>query len=298
MSSKKAKPTPSSSSRTTPPRGKSTKASETSRRELLAARREADQLRQKRTTLIGAIIAAVLALAVIAVVAVVVVQNQNTKREQAGREAATQIVPPNAVAGNQGILANPATAAGATYTFDLYLDYQCPACKQAETGFGPVWKQLMDEGFVKFQIHAMTFMDDNPSLKNDHSTRVAIGAACADTRGKYWEFHNAAYVRQGEGNLYTETAMDRQIAQDAGLTGADFDAWQTCYQDKSTSQFVRLTDENATKAGVTSTPTILINGKTKQVTGADGKPVEWWQDLPLTTDLATWKKGIEEVANS
>lgn len=289
MSTKKAKPSTSTGRK---------QATEPSRRDRLASQREAEEQRRKRVSVIGGVVAGVLALAIIAIIAVVVVQNQAAKREQREREAATQIAPPHAVGDNEGILVNPDTAGEAQYTFDLYIDYQCPACKQAEAGFGEVWKQLMDDGFVKFQIHTMTFMNDSPNLKNDHSTRVAIGAACADTRGKYWEFHNAAFTRQGEGNLYTEAAMDRQIAEDAGLSGADLDAWQTCYQDKSTSRFVRLTEENASKSGVTSTPTILINGKTRTVIGDEGKEVEWWQDLTFAADAAAWKKGIEEVANA
>ncbi|MGA4669567.1 DsbA family protein [Propionibacteriaceae bacterium Y1923] len=285
MSNKKAKPTSS--------RAK-TKASEASRRERLAAQREAEQKRQRRNTLIGAIVAGVLALAVIAVVAVVVIQNQSAKREQAEREAAAQIAPPNAV-DESAILVNPDTGADAQYTLNLYVDYQCGVCKQTEEIYGETWKALMDEGFLKVEVHTMTFMDDQPSLNNDHSRRVAVGAACADTRGKYWEFHNAAFNRQGEGQLYTDSAMDGQIAQDAGLEGADFDAWKTCYDDNATAQFVDKVNENAGRNGVTSTPTIMVNGKNPQVEG-DGRMTDWWRVLDANTDA--WKKAIEDAANS
>lgn len=283
MSAKKAKPTPSSK-----------KASEPSRRELLAAQREAEQQRQKRTAVIGGIIAGVLALAIIAVVVIVVVQNQASKREQAERESAAQIVPPNAV-GETAILANPATAGDAKYTMNLFVDYQCSVCKQTEAMFGETWKALMDEGFLRVEVHTMTFMDAN--LGNDNSTRVAVGAACADTRGKYWEFHNAAYLRQGEagGESYTDAAMDGGIAEDAGLTGADLDAWKACYNDNATAQFVGKVDENAGRAGVTGTPTLMINGKNPQVQG-EGRMTDWWRVLDPSVD--DWKKAIESAANS
>ena len=300
MSTKKAKPTTSSPGKattnaTTRANAKAgAKASEQSRRDRLAAQREAEQKRQKRVTLVGGIIAAVLALAVIAIVAVVVVQNQNSKREQAELEAASQISPPNGV-DDAAVVANAASAGKATYTLNLYVDYQCGVCKQTEDLFGPVWKTLMDEGFVKMQVHPMTFMDD--VLGNDSSTKVAIAATCADTTGKFWEYHNAAFVNQPEEGLpYPDDVITQTIPQQAGLTGADYDKWKSCYDSKGTAEFVRKTNENAARAGVTGTPTLYVNGnKNPQVEG-DGRMTDWWR--VLDTSPEAWKKAIADAAAS
>lgn len=284
MSTKKAKPT-SASSRT----------QSSSRREQLQARREAEIQRQKRTGLITALVAGVLALAVIAVVTVVVIQNQRTKREAAANEAASQITPPNAV-GKDAILANPDTAATAQYTLNIYMDYQCPICKQSEDRYAGVWKSLADEGFIKLQLHTMTFMDQN--LRNDSSTRVAIGAACSDLTGTYLEFHTAAFKNQPaqEGDDYTEQVVTQTIPQQAGITGADYDTWKKCYDSKATAEFVRMTNENAFKAGVTGTPTIYVNGNKNPQVQTQGGTADWWKVIDPTPEA--WKKAITEAAAS
>lgn len=284
MSTKKAKPT-------TP----SNRAEANSRREQLQARRTAEAQRQKRMGMITALVAGVLALAVILVVGVVVIQNQRTKREAAANESASQITPPNAV-GQDAILANPATAGKAQYTLDIFMDYQCPVCKQSEDIYADVWKKLADEGFVKLQLHTMTFMDEN--LRNDSSTKVAIAAACSDLTGKYLEFHTAAFKNQpsSEGAGYTDQAITKTIPQQAGITGAEYDKWKSCYDSKATAQFVRMTNENAFKAGVTGTPTIHVNGDRNPQVKGDGRMVDWWKVLDPSVDA--WKKAIEDAAKS
>ena len=282
MSTKKAKPTTSTS------------PTASTRRSELQAQRAAAAKRQQRTGRIAAIIAGVLALAVIAVVATVVWQDRQTKREQQANEAASQITPPNAV-GQEAILVNPDTGANAKYTLNMYIDYQCSVCKQSEDLYSSVWKQLMDEGFIKLQIHTMTFMDQN--LQNDSSTKVAIGAGCAATTGKYWEYHDAAFKNQPtEGEPYPDTALTQTIPQQAGITGADYDKWKACYDSKATSQFVRMTNDNAFKKGVTGTPTIHVNGDKNPQVDSSGQPTDWWKVLDPTVDA--WRKAIEEAANS
>ncbi|MGA4508440.1 thioredoxin domain-containing protein [Propionibacteriaceae bacterium G1746] len=269
-------------------------AESATRREQLRAQQEAQAKKQKTARLAMIIVSSVVALAIIAVVATVVIQDQRRKSEQASREASSQITPPNAV-GQEAILALPAKAAEAKYTLNIYMDYQCPICKQSEDLYAPVWTELANEGFVKLQVHTMSFMDGN--LKNDSSTKVAIAAACADTTGRYWEYHGAAFKHQPEteGAGYTDQDITRTIPEQAGITGAEYDKWKSCYDSKATSQFVRLTDENAFKAGVTGTPTIMVNGKNPQVQG-EGRMVDWWKVLDPTTDA--WKKAIESAANS
>lgn len=286
MSAKKAT---SSTKRTT---GATSSAS---RRDVLREQ-QAAQARKKRTGRILAIVAGVLALAIIAVVAVVVIQDQRTKREAERLQSGQQLTPPNAV-GTDAILVNPEQGKNAKYTLNLYVDYQCPVCKQAEGLYGNVWKQLADEGFIKLQIHTMTFMSQN--LKNDDSVQLAVGAACADLRGKYWEFHNTAYEFQPEKETqagYDETDIEKTIAQKAGIAGADYDQWKRCLDGNQTATFVTAVDENASKSGVTGTPTLKVNGKNPQVPGDNGNQTDWWK--VLDPDVNAWKAAIEKAANS
>ncbi|MCT1459180.1 DsbA family protein [Aestuariimicrobium sp. p3-SID1156] len=271
-----------------------------SRREALR-QQQAAQARSQRNSRIMMIVAGIVALAILAVVGTVIWQDQAAKRERERLEAGSQITPPNAAdkEGVGGITVNPKTADKAKYTMDLFIDYQCPYCAETEKAYGAVWKELADEGFIKLRVHTMTFMDEK--TKTDHSTQLAIGAACADTRGKYWQFHTAAFNNQNATMpLYTDEVTQKTVPQEAGLTGADLDAWKKCFENKSTATFVRLVDEQSGKQGVTGTPTLKINGKNPQIKDADGKDVAWWTELDPNTQATTadWKKLIEKHAKA
>lgn len=266
------------------------KQSTASRREALRAQQEA-AAKQKRTRRVMALIAAVLALAVIAVVGVVVWQDQKKKREIARNEAQVQITPPNAV-DTTGILVNP-EAKDAKYTLSVYVDYQCSACASVEKDYGPVWKKLADEGFVKLQINTKTFLQPK---YGDYSEPLAIGAACADTVGKYWDFHSNVFPFQGQSiPLYSDRDVEKTIPDRAGIIGKDYDRWKTCFDNKQTAKFVREVQNNAERARITATPSITINGKNPQVdANTESGKTDWWRTLD--PDVEQWKAAIEKHA--
>jgi len=291
MSHEKAKPGPKKPQTKPLPKGTGTSrsAKARSRREELRVQQEAERARKKRQSIAMAIVCGILAVAIITVVTVVVVQDQRAKREQAAREAKAQITPPNAD-GTRAIVAGR-KAKDATYTLDIYSDYQCPACKQAEDRYGKVWDQLVKDPDVTVRVHTMTFLDRN--LHNDSSSRMAIAAACADTVGKYWAYHQATFAHQPahEGDGYSEELRMKTIPEQAGITGADHTRWKNCVDTNATARFTRTVDDNAAKSGVTSSPTIKINGKNPSV-GEGQEQMPWWASLDATPEA--WKKGFEK----
>ena len=282
MSSKKAKR----------PNASTSKASASENRREALRNQQAVQARQKRNARILAIVAGVIALAIVAVVGIVAWQDWKTKKEQREREANVQMAPPNAFEKNKGIVVNP-EAKDAKYKLDVYIDYQCPYCADTDKALAPAWKELMADGTVQMRVHTMTFM--NAQARSTHSTDLAIGAACADTVGKYYEFHNAAFENQQKTiPLYSDEMVKKTIPDQAGITGADRDKWQSCFDNKSTSQFVREVEENAGKDGVTGTPTIKVNGKNPKVKNDKGEEVAWWANIDTTKEA--WEKGMADAA--
>ena len=224
-----------------------------SRREALRRQQEA-QARAKRNSrivLIGAIIAG---LVLVAVFGTVLFQGMS-----AGQSTST---PPNATQAKDGIVVNPGKAKQGAPVVTLYLDYQCPVCKQFEETFGGVLNDMAGKGEIELQYHTMTFLDLN--LRNDSSKRAGIAAACADIAGKYPDYHNTVFANQPlrEGDGYTTTQLRSEFASSAGIVGDKLTAFQQCYDSKATSGFVDGTNELASKAGVTATPTLRVNGKT------------------------------------
>ncbi len=228
------------------------------RREQLRLKQEAEA-RQQRTMRIIGIAAALLALVVVAVVGVVLVQNNRNKVEA----ASAQGTPVNANADKSGIVVNPGKAKSGTPVVTVYLDYQCPICKQAETTVGPALEALAEKGDISLEYRTMKFMDTN--LSNTASTRAAVAAACSDNQGVYAKYHDEIYANQAQQEVqgsegYSDKLLKETIPAAVGLTGEKLTSFQQCYDAQATLDFVKGTDDKAGAAGVTSTPTFKVNG--------------------------------------
>ena len=198
-----------------------------SRREALRRQQEA-QARAKRLQRIILVAAIVLGLVVIGVVGTIVV--------------------------------NPGTFKDGVPKVEVFLDYQCPVCKQFETQFGTTLDDMATKGEIQLIYRTMTFLDNK--LRNDSSLKAGIAAACADNAGAYSAYHNAIFAGQptNEGTGYTTQQLRVDFAGTAGITGDKLTGFQQCYDSRTTQSFVEGTNEKAAADGVNSTPTIMVNG--------------------------------------
>jgi len=203
---------------------------------------------------IGAVVAAVLIVGVV----VAIVIGTSAKSSTAGGASA---LPVGAVSSDGGgIFANASTAKSNAPTIDLYEDFQCPTCGALEKAMGPTFASMSNAGDIKLVVHTLSFLDDN--LKNDSSKRSANAAACASDAGKFLGYHALVFAAQPaqEGAGYTDAQLT-QFASGAGITGAALTTWQQCTSSGQHDQYVVDTQTNAEKAGVSSTPTLKLNGK-------------------------------------
>jgi protein-disulfide isomerase len=201
---------------------------------------------------IGAVIAVLVVLAV--VVAIVIGNNSKSGSSTA------QSVPAGVVGGTGGgILVDPAAKANVP-TLDVYVDFQCPVCGRFEKQFGPALTELAKTGAVKYVVHMMTFLDTN--LGNDSSKRATNAAACAADAGKFGQYHSAVFAAQPvkEGDGYTDAQLT-EFAKTAGITGPALTTWQKCTDSGQHAQYVTDVADASGKAGVTGTPTVMLNGK-------------------------------------
>ena len=227
-----------------------------SRREALRRQQEA-QARAKRLQRIILVAAIVLGLVVIGVVGTIVVSQLNKGGTAAGTNSS---VPVNATSGASGIVVNPGTFKDGVPKVEVFLDYQCPVCKQFETQFGTTLDDMATKGEIQLIYRTMTFLDNN--LRNDSSLKAGIAAACADNAGAYSAYHNAIFAGQptNEGTGYTTQQLRVDFAGTAGITGDKLTGFQQCYDSRTTQSFVEGTNEKAAADGVNSTPTIMVNG--------------------------------------
>lgn len=197
-------------------------------------------------------------LAVAAIVTGIVIGTRNSAPSSAS-------YPAGATSDNGGIVVNADKAKAGAPTLDIYEDFQCPACKQAEEIYGETITKLADAGTVRVVYHMRNFLEDNPGFTSQgatSSTRTANAAACAADAGRFLPFHDAVYAGQpaSEGTGYSDAEIEG-FAQTAGISGGALDTWKSCVKDKRYVDYVKRVDEATAKAGYTTTPTYVVAGK-------------------------------------
>ncbi len=223
---------------------------------------QAAAAKQQRLNRIIGVGAGILVVVLIAVFIGVLVQNQ---AHQAANNSSA-ITPPDATADGKAVVISPGVAQQGAPVVELFFDYQCPVCKQFEGYYGDALTSLAASGDIELHYRTMNFLDTN--LGNDASMRAAIAATCADTVGKYSEFHNEIYVEQpeNEGDGYDDTVLRDSIPATVGITGADLTTFQACYDNQATKAFVTtmgdlgVQDMQSVNSRV-ATPTVFVNGK-------------------------------------
>jgi len=222
-------------------------------RERLAARRAAEaaaraRAERRRRAVLGGVIAAL--AVVIALIVVVVVQTQRTI------PSAGAAVPANTVDGT----AVAVGSADAPVTVDLYEDFQCPNCKALEDSTGSTIDDLVAAGTVQVRYHGMAFLDTDAN--DDYSTRALNAAAVVATAAgtdAYATFHDLLFVHQpDEGG---SGLTDDQLIDYAGQAGASGATVESGIRDLGYGDWVAQAEDQASKDGVTATPTVFVAGE-------------------------------------
>ncbi len=137
--------------------------------------------------------------------------------------------------------------ADAPVTIIEFSDFQCPYCAQWHQ---QVYQQLMAAypGQIRFVYR------DYPLPNHTEAQPAAEAAECAGDQGAYWKFHDVLFGRQyGFGRSAYE-----QYATDLGL---DLTAFTQCLDSRRYQGEVEADAVDAAKAGISSTPSFVINGR-------------------------------------
>ncbi len=215
------------------------------------ARARAQAQRRRRQVVAGAVTALVV---IAALVVVFVVQ---TSRTATSSHAAK---PAHTVSNGQVVEVGQASA---PTTIDLYFDYQCPNCKMFEDQNGAKLDSLIAGGQAKVRYHGMAFL--NTAANNQYSTRALNAAAAvvnAAGTDAFQKFHDLLYKNQpAEGG---SGLSDQQLISYASQAGAKGSTVSKQITDQAYGDWVKQVTDQASKDGVTGTPTVLVNGKQVQ----------------------------------
>jgi protein-disulfide isomerase len=186
---------------------------------------------------------------------------------QSSRDTTGQVATPPA--GVVDDYALPRGDADAPVTVTIYEDFMCPFCGQFEAASRSVLARHVDAGDVRVEYRVLSFLD-RASNGTDYSTRSmsALGAVL-DAAGPEaaLAFHDLLFENQPEEG--TDGLSDDELIDLAVEAGATRDQVTAPIEQRKFEQWVRNATDAANKAGVSSTPTVLVDDRQLEATTID-----------------------------
>jgi protein-disulfide isomerase len=139
----------------------------------------------------------------------------------------------------------------AVVTVEEFADFQCPPCGAVA---GLMYNLEQD-----FPGKLRLLFRQYPLDMHKHARLAALGAEAAGLQGKFWEMHKQLFTKQHE---WSKTEDFRPVLIDyAKSIGLDAARFTKDLESEQTQARLKLDRERATSLGVTSTPTLFINGQ-------------------------------------
>ena len=121
-----------------------------------------------------------------------------------------------------------------------YGDYQCPYCAQADA--------------VLARLPVRRVFRHFPVVSKHPRARVLAAAAeAAALQGAFWEFHDSLYADQGR-------LDDPHLWDRVRRLGLDLDRFERDRRADAVAERVQRDFRSAIRAGVTTTPTLFVDG--------------------------------------
>jgi protein-disulfide isomerase len=148
-----------------------------------------------------------------------------------------------------GIVLNPES----TPKIDVYIDYQCPACRVFEIINGGYLNEVIAQKKAKVVFHPMTFI-------GPESVLAANSAACAADENEFVDMNLALFQNQSESENSGKWSSEYlvELGKSIGITSGTF---ETCVNDGKYIKWTSNVAAASAKANVNGTPTIFVNGK-------------------------------------
>ena len=212
-----------------------------------AIRKEQERKERRRRSLVVTAVGVV----VLAFVLVIGYTVQNS-RDTTGQSSA-------APAGAAGY-AVPVGRSSAPVTVTLYEDFICPFCGEFEAATRSKLQSDIDAGKVKIRYHVLNFLSrsstTNYSLRAANAQAVVLNAAGPTAAKKFHDLLFENQPKEGSAGLTDAQLIDYAVQAGASRSKVSDDISNLAYE-----QWVKNGTSQASKDGVTGTPTVKVDGK-------------------------------------
>jgi protein-disulfide isomerase/uncharacterized membrane protein len=147
-------------------------------------------------------------------------------------------------------------AADADVTVVEFSDFLCPYCSKASQYIKLAEAATPDTARFVFRHFPLDKSCNSRMRANPHpgACLLAEGSVCAFEQNKFWEYHDIAFETKG--------SISRSVVMDyASKIGLDLSEFKQCLDSGRGLKVVSEDIAAAYRAGVRSTPTLLINGR-------------------------------------
>lgn len=146
--------------------------------------------------------------------------------------------------------------ANAAVTLTEYSDFQCPACG----AFYPILKQTLDKYGSKLRFEYKHY----PLPMHPLAPQAALAAEAAGQQGKFFEMADKLFTNQ---KVWTDSQTPQVFfMQYAGEIGLDQKKFTTQMKSSVLRDHINANKDEASKMGLTGTPTFYLNGKKMELT--------------------------------
>jgi protein-disulfide isomerase len=160
--------------------------------------------------------------------------------------------------------------ANAKVTLVEFSDFQCPHCRALYLAM----KTLAP----KYQQIRIVFKDLPIAALHPWAETAAVGGRCAymQSPDAFWVVHDVLFENQE----YISTAnIWEKLVDFAGQAGLDKEAFKACLASPEAQKAVGMNMDDAGILGITSTPTVFVNGR--PVVGGDPATLQQYIDYEL-----------------
>lgn len=141
----------------------------------------------------------------------------------------------------------------AIMTIMVYTDFQCPYCSLFAAEADVLMEKYPDDVRLIYRPLPLDSIHPNATL-------AAQAAEAAGEQGKFWEMHDDIFAKQSDWNTLTLEAFTDWLTDEADEIGLDVDSFVADMTSDEIVDRIAGEIEYASSIGLSSTPTVIING--------------------------------------
>ena len=136
------------------------------------------------------------------------------------------------------------SSSNASATVFVFSDFQCPFCSSQAEPLHQIKEYYGDNVNIVFK-HLIV---------HEGSLSASLASECARDQGKFWEYHDLLFANQA-------AQSDSDLANYAQTLGLDLDQFNQCMVSVAKYDIIQQDMQQAVDAGITGTPSLIINGQ-------------------------------------